>query len=217
MPTELIPSNQSLLGQYAGFATRLLAFLFDVALLSSIVVIATWFVNTTINMLIGGEIFSWITNSVPYINQVYKFSSSPIVTSIAAVAFIIGYFVFFWTFIGQTPGKYFMGVKIITMDGKPLRLHHSILRYAGYYASALLFGLGFLWILVDDQRRGWHDRLAGTCVVYIWDARPDERFLKGLSNQLALRRNKFRGTIRYKKELQSIEAPKSADSRTDSF
>jgi uncharacterized RDD family membrane protein YckC len=29
-----------------------------------------------------------------------------------------------------------------------------------------IFFLGYLWILVDDRRQGWHDKLARTLVVY---------------------------------------------------
>jgi uncharacterized RDD family membrane protein YckC len=36
---------------------------------------------------------------------------------------------------------------------------------AGYLLSALPFYLGFLWIL-GPERRGFHDRLAGTEVIY---------------------------------------------------
>jgi uncharacterized RDD family membrane protein YckC len=41
-----------------------------------------------------------------------------------------------------------------------------------------LFFLGFLWILIDNRRQGWHDKMAGTCVIYNWPARPDENFLR---------------------------------------
>jgi uncharacterized RDD family membrane protein YckC len=40
--------------------------------------------------------------------------------------------------------------------------------------------LGFFWILIDDRRQGWHDKIAGTCVVYTWHARPDETFFRKL-------------------------------------
>ena len=37
--------------------------------------------------------------------------------------------------------------------------------------SFLLVGLGFLGILVQRERRALHDLIAGTAVVYSWDAR----------------------------------------------
>ena len=37
--------------------------------------------------------------------------------------------------------------------------------------SFLLFGLGFLGILVQREHRALHDLIAGTAVIYSWDAR----------------------------------------------
>ena len=35
----------------------------------------------------------------------------------------------------------------------------------GKLVSALILLLGFLWILWDKDRQGWHDKIAGTLVV----------------------------------------------------
>jgi len=40
-------------------------------------------------------------------------------------------------------------------------------RLAWAVVSWLPLGLGYLWILVDPQRRAWHDRLSGTRVVVL--------------------------------------------------
>jgi uncharacterized RDD family membrane protein YckC len=37
--------------------------------------------------------------------------------------------------------------------------------------SFLLFGLGFVGIVVQRERRALYDLIAGTAVVYAWDAR----------------------------------------------
>lgn len=44
----------------------------------------------------------------------------------------------------------------------------AALRTLAYLASMLPVYVGFLNILVDDRRRGWHDLLAGTVVVHSW-------------------------------------------------
>src|SRR5262249_20684585 len=82
------------------------------------------------------------------------------------VAFVVAYPIAFWVIAERTPGKALMGLRVIRTDGKPMTLGRAVLRYAGYWISALPLFLGFAWILVDDERRGWHDRIAGTCVVY---------------------------------------------------
>jgi uncharacterized RDD family membrane protein YckC len=68
-----------------------------------------------------------------------------------------------------------LGVRVISVDGGPVSFWQSIRRFVGYLISFILY-LGYLWILVDDRRQGWHDKIANTLVVYAWDARPDELF-----------------------------------------
>ena len=63
-----------------------------------------------------------------------------------------------------------MGIRVVCTDGTRVRFGNAIRRQIGYFISATLF-LGYLWILVDNRRQGWHDKLAGTMVVYSW---PDE-------------------------------------------
>jgi uncharacterized RDD family membrane protein YckC len=44
-------------------------------------------------------------------------------------------------------------------------------RTLAFPLSFLLLGLGFLGILLRRDRRALHDVIAGTTVVYAWDAR----------------------------------------------
>ena len=70
------------------------------------------------------------------------------------------------------------------MDGQRMTLKRSIRRYIGYIFSFLAFGLGFLWITIDDERQGFHDIFADTCVVYTWDAFQNQRLISRLSGKL---------------------------------
>jgi uncharacterized RDD family membrane protein YckC len=74
-----------------------------------------------------------------------------------------------WAATGRTPGKALLGVRVTRTDGTPVGLGRAVVRSLGYLVSGILL-LGFLWVLVDPGRRAWHDRLAGTVVVY--DRRP---------------------------------------------
>ena len=78
---------------------------------------------------------------------------------------------------GQTLGMILMGLRVVTIEGRRLTVWRAIIRFIGYIIAALPFFLGFAWILVDNRRQGWHDKIAGTYVAYIWAAKPDERFL----------------------------------------
>lgn len=56
-------------------------------------------------------------------------------------------------------------------------------RVLGYYISFLALFLGFLWVLVDDRRQGWHDKIADTIVVYDWEARLGKRMREWLARR----------------------------------
>ncbi len=82
------------------------------------------------------------------------------------------YFVLMWVnFNGQTIGKKVFGVRAVTVDNKPLGYGKAILRAVGYEISALPLFLGFLWVAWDKEKRGWHDKIAGTKVI-VTDPRP---------------------------------------------
>ena len=76
------------------------------------------------------------------------------------------YFTIAWAVFGQTLGKAFMGLRVTAASGRRLGWSRSVLRFLGYLLSALPLYLGFIWILFDDRRLGWHDHIARTRVVY---------------------------------------------------
>jgi uncharacterized RDD family membrane protein YckC len=51
--------------------------------------------------------------------------------------------------------------------GKAPTKKQLIGRYFAYVLSTLPLGLGFLWIAFDSKKQGWHDKLAGTAVIYV--------------------------------------------------
>ena len=77
----------------------------------------------------------------------------------------LAYFIGFASYRGQTPGKSIMRIKIVSMTGENVTLSTIVVRTLGYILSGLLFGLGFLMVLVTKRRRSLHDLLADTYVV----------------------------------------------------
>jgi uncharacterized RDD family membrane protein YckC len=75
-----------------------------------------------------------------------------------------------WALTGRSIGKWLLGLRIVRADGADFGLARCVVRFAGYWLSAIPFGIGFLASLLDRRRRTFHDRLAGTLVVY--DERP---------------------------------------------
>lgn len=163
----IMKQNADMYGYYAGFVSRLFAFVLDVIIIVVAMTLITWlitFVDVLFNIeaFLGGNVISVI------------------LTALLTFGVYIGYPLFFWTLTGQTPGMMLMGLRVVTTDGHYVSLGRSIRRLIGYVIAALPFFLGFFWILVDDRRQGWHDKIAGTCVVYTWRARPDETFFRKL-------------------------------------
>ena len=80
------------------------------------------------------------------------------------------YYIGFWKSEGQTFGKQMLGIRVIQTKGGSLGWGKAFLRYIGYIISGVLASLGFLWIVFDGRRQGWHDKIAGTLVVDADDA-----------------------------------------------
>ena len=77
----------------------------------------------------------------------------------------IVYFIGFWIWRGQTPGKMAFRVRIVTTDGKRIRFGTAVLRLLMYLVSGFILCLGFLQIAFDQRKQGWHDKVAKTYVV----------------------------------------------------
>lgn len=72
-----------------------------------------------------------------------------------------------WHFFHVTPGKWFVGVRIV--DAKTLErpsLAQYIKRFAGFYVSLPVFMIGFVAVAFSKKKQAWHDKIAGTVVIY---------------------------------------------------
>jgi uncharacterized RDD family membrane protein YckC len=66
---------------------------------------------------------------------------------------------------GRTPGKWLLGIRVVSLAHERMSLWHSFERALGYGASALEFGFGFIQYFIHPNRRTVHDRIAETIVV----------------------------------------------------
>lgn len=85
----------------------------------------------------------------------------------AWLIWVIVYFVWFWTLTGQTPGNRLMGIRVVRAKGGLISAPKGMLRVVATVIAALPLGAGFLPVLVDERRRGLHDRIAGTVVIWV--------------------------------------------------
>lgn len=78
------------------------------------------------------------------------------------------YFSYFHGTTGQTPGKRLLGLRVVQETGAPIGLGTAFLRWVGYIVSALPLLMGFLWAGADRRKQGWHDKIAGTVVIDLY-------------------------------------------------
>lgn len=87
------------------------------------------------------------------------------IVSLLGLLISAGYFTYFFG-NGRTLGMKAMKIKLCGTDGAyPIGYEKGFLRWIGMIISGLVIGLGFLWILIDENKQGWHDKIAGTYVV----------------------------------------------------
>ena len=135
---------------YGGIATRALALAVDVGLA---IVLFTFVVGVAslVSSLVGGLRPEWLVGAL--------------LTSgwILAVA---TYFVLFWSSAGQTPGMRLLRLRLHGPAGNPPSVGRSLVRLGGLLLAIVPLFAGFLPVLFTERRRGLHDFLAGTVVVY---------------------------------------------------
>ena len=99
-----------------------------------------------------------------------------LILQVGAFPFQVGAFLSFpvfwlyhWLFIGlkgQTLGKMAVGIKVVDAAGSVPGLSRAALReIPGKILSTIAIFLGFLWVIWDERKQGWHDKIANTHVV----------------------------------------------------
>ncbi len=141
---------------YAGFFVRIAAFLIDSAVLGlfAMPLAAAGYFGLRAGFMVLGK-------------------ATPIVPDEAVLeALIIAWFTMatiYFTALhrshGQTIGKSLLGLHVRSLHLERLGVFRSLLRTLGYAASSSFFGFGFILVALTPRKRGWHDFLAGTCVV----------------------------------------------------
>jgi uncharacterized RDD family membrane protein YckC len=80
---------------------------------------------------------------------------------------LLAYHIGFWTWKSTTVGGIICQLRVMRVDGTPLRFPDALVRGLSSIFSLAVFGLGCLWILKDAERQAWHDKIAGTYVVTV--------------------------------------------------
>ena len=149
-------AQESLQGHYAGFASRFLAFAVDVVVITVVAILVLAAINFVASILTGRS---------------SNFNRSDTWVVIAYLAWGFIYFVQGWGLNGRTVGMALFGLQVLTDEGGDISGWRAVGRTLALPLSFLILCLGFLGILLGDRRRALHDVIAGTVVVYAWDAR----------------------------------------------
>lgn len=108
-------------------------------------------------------------------NYFYNMNSGSYYAGIGITIFLV-IFIIVYTIVeifffskGQSIGKAIFGLKVVaSKNGKPLGIWWMLLReFIVKQASSEVFCLGYIWILIDDKNRGWHDKILDTYVIDI--------------------------------------------------
>jgi uncharacterized RDD family membrane protein YckC len=157
---------ENLLGQHAGFASRFIAFVVDCVVSIGVFMLVLSAASFAASVLTGSSI---------------HWSRANTWVVVAFFAWEFFYYAYFWTSSGKTPGMTLLGVQVVGQDGSSVGTKRGLLRTLAFPLSFLVLGLGFLGILLGNDRRALHDVIAGTAVVYCWNVR--EARLRSLARE----------------------------------
>lgn len=92
-----------------------------------------------------------------------------VLTLLICMLIYVAYFVVQLIFYSKskTIGKAILGMQVISSkNGEPVDFWVMLLReWFAKKASKVVFFLGFIWVLIDDRNRGWHDKIMDTYVI----------------------------------------------------
>lgn len=136
---------------YGGFWLRVCASLIDFCI--------TYVVGVSIKVAMGLPAFAQAPKE--------QLTATLFATALSLMAGFCYYTFFQWRF-SATVGKQVLG--LVVLDAQtlaPVSIGQIVTRYGMHIVSSLCFGLGLFWVGLDKNKRGWHDKVAGTVVVQV--------------------------------------------------
>ena len=183
--TPILTDSSIMRGHYAGFVSRTVAFLIDLLAVVSVQFIVVLVIRLVFNFLGLNSLMEALgsSGSPGGLSDTVALIITWIAAFLGSMFFFGLYAAFLWTLIDKTLGQALLGLRVLRTNGDRLTFARSVRRAIGYFLASLPLFIGFLWVLVDDRRQGWHDKLADTVVVYDWDARLGRRWREWLARQ----------------------------------
>lgn len=142
--------------RYAGFWIRLLAYFIDAIIINIVVAIISF---------AAGALIGVAGNSLHDSEKV-----ATIAGGVGAIIGLICVFVYYVVFCSgrwqATPGKRMLGIHLITVGGEKVGGWLALGRYLAYIISSLPLGIGFFMIGWNEEKKGLHDMICKTRVIY---------------------------------------------------
>lgn len=152
---------------YAGFWRRVGATLIDTVMMLAAIM-------PLLYLLYGDTYFTEARPAFSYAG-VGDFLLNQVLPLLAAVVL--------WVKFRGTPGKRLLDCVVVDATTlQAITVKQALIRYFAYLASILPLGLGFLWIIWDRRKQGFHDLIAKTVVLYA-PAEEEEKSLHQLMEE----------------------------------
>jgi len=139
---------------YAGFWWRVLAWLLDTI------------IATTMVVVIGFIVGFVLATSYPDLAR-----DTATLSLIGQIIGIVGTVLYFTCFeasaLRATPGKMLCAIKVVDERGERISFGRSLGRYLGKIISALILGIGFMMAGWTRQKQALHDIMTGCLVIRV--------------------------------------------------
>jgi uncharacterized RDD family membrane protein YckC len=151
--------EQNLELRQASLLRRLAAMFYD-----SLLNIALLMVTTGIYMMISKKVIG--SETYKQLNDTGGTIGDSLLTVVLMLVLFL-FYGYFWTRTGQTLGMQVWHLRVQTNEGKPISWNQALIRVLFAFISASIFGLGYLWMLIDRKNRTLHCIASKTEVVRI--------------------------------------------------
>lgn len=115
-----------------------------------------------------GHIFDWVIGIVLSLVIFGVIADNSSGRNLAAILLLVIFIILQIVMMAKSTslGKRLLGLKVYNINTKePIGFFMMLIRETlGKIISTLVFSLGFIWILLDKDKQGWHDKLVSSIV-----------------------------------------------------
>ena len=142
---------------YVGFWARVLALILDFIIIIVLLFLVCFLVYFIIYFILS------------FIFPIAEIIALSITYVVSAVLFIIVFPTYEIIMVGKkgaTLGKMVIGAKVIKNNGEEMDIESSAFRYVGKIVGGSVSFMGYIMVSFTKKKRGFHDMLVGTYVIY---------------------------------------------------